>query len=318
MIDATRRQKFGISTTALKPRALVRELDVPGAVEWEERALVDVTMRAEAWVERLYVAEAGAQIEKGDRLALLYSPEMYGAQREFLAARGSAREVTKIERLRLLGLTTSQIRAVDKRGDGKDTFTLRSPATGTLLDFHDVVEGTHLAAGTRVARIGRLDQVRATLRVHERDINLLKEGMAVTLHRPGATPVRGEVSLIERWVDDVTRRANVRVSVETEREALLPGMTVRGTLEIPLGESLAVPVNAVVSTGKRDIVFVDRGEGRLVPTDVVLGDRAGEWYAVLEGLAAGDEVVSGGAFLVMSESKMSAAQRYWGKSGDGR
>ena len=168
-------------------------------MEWKEGALHDLTMRAEGWVERLYVTEAGATIERGDRVAQIYSPEMYGAQREFLAARDTARKVTKIERLRLLGLTSSQIREVERRGDGKDTFVLRSPASGTIIDFHDVVDGTHRPAGTRVARIGTLDEVRVAVLVHERDVRWRRA--AVTVLGPGGVTVRGEVTRLETWVD---------------------------------------------------------------------------------------------------------------------
>jgi len=313
-IEATRRQQFGISTSPVTKRMLAAELELPGVVEWKESALHDVTMRAEGWVERLYVSEAGTTVERGGRLALIYSPEMYGAQREFLAARDSAREVTKIERLRLLGLTRAQIREVDKRGDGKDTFVLRSPASGTIIDFYDVVDGTHLPAGTRVARIGSTDQVRVAMYAHERDVGLLGPDMSVVLVPPDGTEIEGTVTRLETWVDPVTRRAKALVDFDNASGKLMPGMTVRAFLRIPFGEQLAVPAGAVISTGKRDVVFVDAGDGQLIPRDVQLGRRAKEWYEVRGGLFEGESVVSTGTFLVASESKMSASQSYWGRS----
>ena len=317
-IDATRRQQFGISTVVVTTRTLTAALELPGVVEWKESALHDVTMRAEGWVERLYVSEAGTTIEKGGRIALIYSPDMYGAQREFLAARDSSREVTKIERLRLLGLTPAQIRAVDKRGEGKDTFVLRAPASGTILDFYDVVDGTHLPEGTRVARIGKLDQVRVATHVHERDVGLLQATTRVGLVGPSGEEREGTVSRVETWVSPVTRRAKALVDLDNADGALLPGMTVRAFLQVPFGAQLAVPAGAVISTGRRDIVFVDAGGGRLIPRDVQLGRRAGEWYEVRSGLSEGESVVSTGTFLVASESKMSASQSFWGRSDDGQ
>ena len=317
-IEATRRQQFGISTVPVTTRSLTAELELPGVVEWKESALHDVTMRAEGWVERLYVSEAGTTIERGGRIALIYSPDMYGAQREFLAARDSSREVTKIERLRLLGLTPAQIRAVDKRGDGKDTFVLRSPASGTIIDFYDVVDGTHLPEGTRVARIGDIEQVRVSTHVHERDVGLLQATTRVGLVGPSGDEHEGVVSRVETWVSPVTRRAKALVDVDNASGALLPGMTVRAFVKIPFGDRLAVPAGAVIATGKRDIVFVDAGGGRLIPRDVQLGRRAGEWYEVRSGLSEGDSVVATGTFLVASESKMSASQSYWGRSDDGQ
>ncbi|MGB1698647.1 MAG: efflux RND transporter periplasmic adaptor subunit [Nannocystaceae bacterium] len=315
-IDATRRQQFGITTSPVRTRALEAELELPGVVEWKERALHDVTMRAEGWVERLYVSEVGSTVERGDRLALIYSPDMYSAQREFLAARDSAREVTKIERLRLLGLTRAQISALDKRGEGKDTFVLRAPATGTVIDFYDVVDGTHLPAGTRVARIGSLDEVRVGTHVHERDVGLIAGEMRVVLVPPNGAELEGTVTRVESWVNPVTRRAKALVDVDNSSGSLMPGMTVRAFVRIPFGERLAIPVGAVIATGKRDIVFVDAGDGRLIPRDVELGRRAGEWYEVRGGLSEGDAVVSAGTFLVASESRMSASQSYWGRGDD--
>ena len=109
----------------------------------------------------------------------------------------------------------------------------------------------------------------------------------------------------------------MRATVPNPERRLLPDTFLDVVAQIDVGEHLAVPVDAVVTTGERRVVFVDAGEDRLVPRDVVVGPRAGEWYAVTSGLAAGDEVVQSGAFLIAAESRLRAAQTYWGATPSG-
>ena len=195
---------------------------------------------------------------------------------------------------------------MERRGDGKDTFVPRSPASGTIIDFR---RGLHHLPAAPAARHAR--RVRVALLVHERDVGRVAPGAAVTVLGPGGVTVRGEVTRLETWVDPVTRRARALVDVSNESRALLPGMTVRGQLAIELGARLAVPVTAVISTGLRDVVFVDAGEGRLVPRDVTLGARAGDHYEVVEGLTPATRWSARGPSP--SESKLSAAQTSWGR-----
>ena len=311
LIDAVRRQRYGVRTAPAERRALVAEVRATGSVRWDESRLADVTLRAGAWVEALHVHEPGAEVRRGAPLATLYSPALYAAQRELLATRGTALEGATRERLRLFGLQPAQIEAVLSSGVASDTVELLAPISGVVVD-KDVVEGAHLAAGSRLFRLAGLQTVWVEAEVYEDDLDLVYTGMHAALQPVGSPALSGTVEGVEPWVEPTTRRATVRVVVANPDGALTPGRYVDMTLRSDLGEVLAVPAEAVIYTGRRRIVFVDEGDERLVPRDVELGRRAGDWFEVSDGLEAGQLVVSSGNFVVAAESRIRAAETYWG------
>lgn len=314
VVDALRRQHFGVRTEVVQRRNLVREIRAPGTVRWDRSRLLDISVRGDTWIEHLHVLEPGATVRRGQPLALVYNPMLYAAQREFLASRGSERELSKHERLKLLGLSPSQISKLATSGVVSETTELLAPEAGVVVEI-EAIEGTHLMEGARFARIARLDRVLVEAEIFEDDVALVSAGAALSVQAPGnAAPITAVVGRIEPWLDPTTRRARVRATVPNPDGLLLPNMYVDVTLRAGLGEQLAVPVEAVIATGQRRIVFVDEGGGRLVPRDVHVGRRAGEWFEVHEGLAAGDAVVTSGAFLVASESRIRASETYWGRA----
>lgn len=317
LVDAVRRQRYGVRTAAVERRALVVEVDAVGSVTWDASRLRDVTLRAEAWVERLHVDEPGEPVRRGQALATLYSPAVYAAERELLATQGTPLEAAARDRLRLLGLQTEQIEAVLASGEARDTVALLAPISGVVVD-RDVVEGAHRSAGSRLFRIAALDRVWIEAELYEDDLELVGPGAEATIRRAGAPPVSGTVERVEPWVERATRRATVRVVADNPDGAWTPGQYVDMALRADLGEGLSVPAEAVIFTGRRRIVFVDEGEDRLVPRDVDLGRRAGDWFEVRDGLAEGDQVVRSGTFVVAAESRIRAAETYWGADHEAR
>lgn len=312
VVDALRRQRFGVTLAPAEVRSLTRELRLPGSVDWDDAQTYDISIRAEVWVEKLFVdVESGTWVTEGQPLATLYSPELYGAQREYLATRGTERQATKLERLKLIGLSDAQIRKVSRQGEPKYSIDLPAPMDGVLIDF-EAIEGDHLKRGATFGRIAKLDTVWVEAEVYEDEIGLLSEGQTLVIQPPTGAPIETTIGRIEPWVDPKTRRATVRATVDNADRRLLPDMYVEVVAKVDLGEVLAVPTEAVLITGERRIVFVDAGEDRLVPRDIVVGPRAGEWIQVVSGLAAGDQVVRSGAFLVAAESRLRAAETYWG------
>jgi Cu(I)/Ag(I) efflux system membrane fusion protein len=145
--------------------------------------------------------------------------------------------------------------------------------------------------------------------VYQVDLPQVHVGTPVTVTNPyldGGT-LKGRVAFIAPTLAADTRTAEVRVEVPNSRGDLKPGMYVNVALESSLGVRLAVPESAVLPTGERRVVFVDLGDGRLVPRDVQLGTRAGDWYEVLAGLKAGERVVTSGNFLISSEARLKSA-----------
>jgi len=315
VVDALRRQRFGVRTVKAEKRPLVRDVRATAQVVWDEDRLADVTTRTDVWVERVLVSEPGTPVRRGQPLAVLYSPELYAAQREWLASRGSSLEGASRRRLGLFGLTEGQIAAIATRGEASDTTQLLSPASGVLIQRH-VVDGAHVSAGTSLFRVGDLDRIWIEAEVYEDDLPMLESGMPMTLEVSGLSdPILASVDTFQPWVDPQTRRATVRSVLDNREHRLVPGQFLQATLSAGAAMALAVPVEAVIITGERRIVFVDAGDDRLVPREVTLGIRSGGWFEVKAGLEPGEAVVASGTFLIAAESRIRAAQTYWGHDG---
>jgi Cu(I)/Ag(I) efflux system membrane fusion protein len=200
-----------------------------------------------------------------------------------------------------------------KTGKPARYMTVTSPATGYIVE-KNVVEGSAFAAGARIMRIAGLDTVWIEAELYEAELPLVQVGQSarVTLTHLPDKHFDGEVTYLYPYVDPKTRTAKARIELDNRELELKPDMYANVSLEIDLGERLSVPESAVIYTGTRRLVFVDIGEGRLQPRVVRLGIRAGDRYEVLDGIDAGDEVVTSGNFLIASESRIRSAARYWG------
>jgi Cu(I)/Ag(I) efflux system membrane fusion protein len=322
-VDQQRRQRIGVRTGRVEHRRLRFRVRAVGEVRYDEARLTDVNLRAGGWVQDLLVSETGQRVEEGQTLFTLYSPELLSAQQELLTARATdtrsdrSRENGLLRparrRLRLLGLSDAQIRELESRGEALEDLPILAPAGGYVIEKH-VVQGAHVAEGTRVYRIAALDRVWVEAQVYEADLPLVRAGQParVTLtHMPGR-PFEGQVAYLYPYLDDATRTGRIRVELPNPRLDFRPAMYANVEIEADFGDRLTVPESAVVYTGPRRLVFVDLGEGRLRPKEVRLGLRSGEHFEVLDGLQAGDRVVTSGNFLIAAESRIRSAAKYWG------
>ncbi|MCB9637249.1 MAG: efflux RND transporter periplasmic adaptor subunit [Sandaracinus sp.] len=328
LVDAARRQRIGLRTATLERRALSRRFRAIGRVVYDETRLTDVSLRMSGWVQRLAVDEPGQHVRRGQVLFTLYSPELYAAQLEYLSAlrsrsfadtEGGDNPLARAarQRLILLGMSGAQVNRVRARGEAMENVPVLAPATGYVIE-KEIVEGAHIEAGTRVYRIANLDDVWVEADVYEGDLTSvrLEQEVTVTLPNLRERTFEGRVSFIYPYLDDERRTARVRVALDNPDLALRPAMYADVDFDVELGEGLAVPVEAVIYTGPRRVVFVDLGEGRLRPEVVELGPRAGDYYVVRSGLDPGDTVVTSGTFLVASESRLRSSLDAWAPSAD--
>lgn len=327
VVDEVRRQQIGVTTATAERRRLSRHIRAVGQVKVDETRLTDVNLRMSGWVHRLYVDETGQHVKKGQALFTLYSPELYAAEREHLTAAKRTRQEgsealselarASEQRLRLLGMTASQIRELERRGEAWEHVPVLSPATGYVID-KDVVEGGRIEAGSRVYRIADLSHVWIDADVYESDLSQVKVGQPVRVelaYVPGQT-FEGRVDYIYPTLAGATRTGRVRVVLKNPELALKPDMYANVELEVDLGERLAIADSAVIYTGPRRLVFVDLGEGRLRPTEVEVGVHADGFVEVTRGLEPGDVVVTSGNFLIAAESRIRSATKYWGGAHD--
>jgi Cu(I)/Ag(I) efflux system membrane fusion protein len=237
---------------------------------------------------------------------------MLATQRELLAApRGSKLAKAAHERLRLWGMSAWELRAVIKRKTALPRVTLTSPIEGVMTEVL-VYEGAHVSVGQALYRLANPRKLWVELEIFEADLPHISEGQHLTLTSPGASsPYTGVIEALYPTISPVSRTARARVLVKNEQGELRPGMLAQASLTLELGETLAVPTDAVMYTGSRALVFTDHGEGRLRPVEVTLGVRTPEWVSVTSGLREGDIVVSSGVFLIAAESRLRSASKHW-------
>lgn len=327
VVDEGRRQLLGVTTSKAVREAMTLEIRAVGRLTYDETRLHDVTLKLKGWISKLHVAATGQPVRKGQPLFTLYSPELHAAQQEYLLAIGSQRDGAAApgaagrsdylvraaeKKLRLWDLTTSQIASIARRGEPIVDIPILSPASGFVIE-KDVVEGAAVEPGQRLFRIAALDRVWVEARLYEGDLAHVRKGQTVKValaYLPGKE-LEGKVAHVYPYLDRETRTGRVRVELANEGLELRPDMYATVSLRVELGEKLQIPLSAVLYTGPRRLVFVDLGEGRLRPQEVVLGSRNAERVVIESGLEAGQTIVTSGNFLVAAESRIRSASQFW-------
>ena len=275
-----------------------------------------MTLKYEAYVEKLFVGETGKAVKEGQPLLRLYSPDLLAAEEELLTARksGAVQEIVSAAERRLTywGLTREQIAELERRGRADGRVTVTAPAGGVVLE-RAVVEGTHAMPGTNLYRIGNLGRVWVQSAVYERDAPFVSVGLLAKISVPSlpGEPTEASVSFVAPTVDQKTQTLEARLELTNAKLLLKPGMFADVVIDVPLGVRLSVPDSALLLSGKHRYAFVDRGGGRLEPVEVEVGALAGDYDEVRSGLAKGDRVATGATFLLSSEAKLRDALPHW-------
>ncbi len=326
IIDAARRQTIGLTTEPAIRRPFSATIRTAGRITYDESRLTDVTLKLRGWIGELYVDSPGQHVEKGETLFTLYSPELYAAQQELLSAAASQANARQgnaprradylidaaRRRLRLWDISDAHIRRILATGTASERVPIAAPASGHVVE-KNVVAGATVEPGARLYRIADLDRVWVEADVYESDLPLLAPGDPVTVrmpYTPGGT-LEGEIAFVYPYLDGATRTGRIRAEIANPELALRPDMYVDVEIEKQLGEALVVPSDAVLYAGERQFVFLDLGEGRLAPRSIQIGRKSGDWIEVLDGIEAGDSVVTSGNFLVAAESRLKLDMEHW-------
>jgi len=211
-------------------------------------------------------------------------------------------------RLQLWNVTSEQIAELEKTRNASDTLTLLSPFRGVVQSV-PVEQGKSVKMGDMLVELADLGLVWVWAEFYENELSMLQTGQKIALTAksyPGQN-FDGTVSLINPFLDQVKRTAKVRIDIPNADFKLRPGMYVNAELVMNMGEALTVPVSAIMPTGERNVVFIDKGEGKLEPRIVQLGAKYGDIYEVQSGLQEGERVVASANFLIDAESKVQGA-----------
>ena len=307
-------QNLGVRTAEAKTGSLESRFEAVGSVAYNERAVVQLQARASGFVERLHARAPLDPVAKGAPLVDILFPEWAGAQEEYLLLRkSSSADLQSLaaaarQRLALLGMSEAEIAAVEREGRTRPRVTLYSPIAGIIAEL-GVREGMTVGAGTLLFKLVDLSTVWINAEVPEAQASLVQPGApaeARVAAYPGAV-FKGKVGALLPEVNLATRTLRARVELANPRGQLKPGMF--ATLAFAgaqTKEAVLVPSEAVIRTGKRDVVVVAMGEGKFRAADVEVGAEGGGQSEIRKGLQPGDKVVLSGQFLIDSEASLSA------------
>lgn len=335
-LSPTQRIMANVAVSPVARKSMSKQISAVGVVDFAEPMQSVVTARFRGRIEKLNVSFTGENVRKGQALFELYSPDLVSAQQDYLIAldaltraqtlgNSSNEEVQQRlvasirERLRIhYGLTLEQLRELEETKKVRSTATFYAPISGTVIS-KQIVEGQYVDEGTTFYSIADLSRVWVYLEVYEGDIRFVKTGQAVdiTTEAYPNEQFRGRVTFIDPVMNPETRTVRVRTEFPNTGGNLKPQMYVKAALSLPQKEALAVPVHAVVQTGKRNVVWVELKENQFEPREVTLGARTDGWYEIVSGLSEGEMVVTTGGYLLDSESQLQMPGGMAGHAHDG-
>ena len=317
-------QRTGVKSEPAAARVIRTLIRAPGTIQLDERRISVISMRAESWVQKVANVTTGTRVSKGQPLMEIYSPAIATASAEYIATinskttggegfygRGSR------QRLMNLDVPDAAIVAMEKSRTVPITIDWSAPRDGIVLE-RNAIEGMRAQPGDVLFRVADTSVVWAMIDVAERDLGTLAVGQPVTVKArsfPGRA-FAGRISVIYPQVNRETRTARVRIELSNPDGALLPDMYVDAEIDTGRPEPvLTIPESAILDTGSKQAVFIDKGQGRFEPRDVVLGHRGDGYVEVREGVTEGEPVVVSANFLIDAESNLKAALKGFSEAG---
>jgi Cu(I)/Ag(I) efflux system membrane fusion protein len=320
-IDPQRQQLIGLRTAPVTEGPVGGSWRTVGRIAVDETRVHHVSLKFSGFIEQVFVDFVGKQVRAGEPLFSIYSPEVASAEQEYLLAlrtraslgAGAAQAGEDLvsaarERLKLWDIPEAELRRLERTGKAQRTVTLYTPMSGVVTK-KDAVMGHRVAEGDMPYEITDLSQVWVLADAYESDLGRVKLGMlaSLTLQAFPGKEFRGKVIFLDPILDPKTRTAKVRLAFPNPTGELRPEMFGEVTLRTPARSGLSIPTDAIIDSGTRKVVFVSLGEGKFRPQEVKTGAADGDRAEVLEGLKAGDQVVTRANFLVDSESRLRAS-----------
>lgn len=324
-ISADKQQLLGVTSAKAEYRSLNKVIRAVGNVAIDETRLANVHVKTSGWVQRVFADSTWQLVKKGDPLFTIYSPDLLATQQEYLLALKAQHELSGSpyqevgaggnslleaarRRLELWDFSAEQIRQLDETRQPQREITYYSPANGYVIERR-AFPNQYVTPDTELYKVADLSTVWVQADVYEFEASGMAVGQEAIITAeslPGRT-LRGRVVYVYPDVKPDTRTLTARLEFPNPEVQLKPGMFLNVELHRSLGRQLTVPVDAVLDSGQRQIVFVDRGDGRFEPREVMLGERTEEFATILHGLRAGERVVTRANFLIDSESNLRTA-----------
>ena len=321
-IDPSRQQLIGLSLAHVERAQVSSSWRTTGRVAVDETRVHHVNVKFSGFIEHVHGDYIGRQVQKGEPLFTIYSPELLAAQEEYLlalrtrqslssgsmASDGEALLRAVRRKLELWDVPASEIARIERSGQASRTITFYSPASGVLTK-KDVVPGMRVNAGDMPFEIIDLSRVWVLADAYESDLAKVSVGMpaVLTLKAFPNRTFRGQVAFIDPFLDPTTRTAKVRIEFPNEGGELKPEMFGEVVLQGSSHEGLRIPTDAVIQSGTQSVVFVAQGEGKFQPRQIEVGAGDSQYVEVVSGLEEGEAVVTRANFLIDSESRLRAS-----------
>ncbi len=328
VVPFERQQQIGVTYANVETKPLNHTIRAVGLVVPDAQRVWRVVSRTGGYVQELGVSAVGEVVKKDQMLMTIYSPELLTTQRELIDLLRSRDRTTKgphtaradfqalidsaKRRLRLWNITDEQIAKIEQTRQAEESLPILSKVDGIVQNL-PVTQGMSIAMGNPLVDVADLSVVWVWGEFYQDELPMLQKGQEVVVTSssyPGET-FKGQLTLVDPFIDEAKRTGRVRLDIENPDLKLKPDMYVNVSLEMNMGTSLVVPVSAIMPTGKRNIAFVDKGEGKLEPRFLELGGKFEDVYAVKSGLMEGERVVASANFLIDAESKIQGALKSW-------
>jgi len=326
-VDPTFTQNFGVLTTVAERGPISLDIRTVGILVYNSKNLATISPKFEGWIENAPVIYIGQPVAKGQVLFEVYSPELVATQNEYLIALKGVAQSEKAgspdflqqsksllsaaeERLRLWDISPDQIAQLSKTGRASRTMKVLSPVSGIITaKLSDSLEGARVAPGTNVYTIADLSSLWVQVQVFEYQLTHLHIGQTAHIALD-AFPGRhweGRIVYLDPTLNPQTRTLTAKVEIPNPDLRLRPDMYANVEINVPLITALRVPEQAILHTGERNVIIVQKPEGRFEPRNIVTGVSGGGYTEVLRGLRPGEKVVTSSQFLIDSESNLQQA-----------
>jgi membrane fusion protein, copper/silver efflux system len=309
-------QRTGVKSEPAAKRVIRTTIRAPGTIQLDERRISVISMRAESWVQKVADVTTGTKVKKGQPLMDIYSPAISSAAAEYVAtitskATGGDAPYGRGSRQRVMNLNVPETVITDMEQNRTVPISIEwsAPRDGIVLE-RNAIEGMRAQPGDVLFRVADTSIVWAMVDVAERDLGTIAVGQSVSIRTRSLSgrEFAGKINVIYPQVNRETRTTRVRIELTNADLALLPDMYIDASIETGSADPVvSVPESAVIDTGTRQSVFIDKGQGRFEPRGVGTGRRGGGYVEIREGVADGEPVVISANFLIDAESNLKAA-----------
>ena len=328
-VDPARREMIGLQTTAVEVKDLRKTIRTVGILGMDETRIHHVRTKIKGWIEKVFVNYTLQHVQEGTPLFSIYSPELVATQEEYLLARRTAEELRNSpfehvaqggkalleathRRLTLFDVSEEQIRQLEESGQVQKSVIIYARVSGHVME-RNAFTNMYVVPETNLYTIVDHRNLWAQVEIYEDDINHVREGQMARLTTaayPGRV-FRGKIAYLYPHLNARTRTMQARIEFPNPDLKLKPEMYADVEIDVHLGRHLSVPASAVLRTGRRDLVFVDLGEGLVQMREVSVNAQVDDDYPVLRGLEAGEKVVTSANFLIDSESRLRGIEAAW-------